>query len=120
MSWFWNRSPNTSNPTEDSGGGGAPGDSAGGGYPPAENPGSNNRQVSLINVAYEPEAIAARSESNYPLQDGGGGGRGRGRGRGRGKPPGSLPEEGRKWVEFDPTGLERAAKAVKELDTSGM
>lgn len=30
-----------------------------------------------------------------------------------------LPEGGKKWVEFDPTGLERAAKAVKELDNSG-
>lgn len=29
-----------------------------------------------------------------------------------------LPEGGKKWVEFDPTGLERAAKAVKELDSS--
>ena len=32
---------------------------------------------------------------------------------------GPLPEAGKKWVEFDPTGLERAAKAVKELDNSG-
>ena len=30
----------------------------------------------------------------------------------------NLPEGGKKWVEFDPTGLERAAKAVKELDNS--
>lgn len=30
-----------------------------------------------------------------------------------------LPKGGKKWVEFDPTGLERAAKAVKELDSSG-
>ena len=30
----------------------------------------------------------------------------------------SLPDGGKKWVEFDPTGLERAAKAVKELDSS--
>ena len=30
-----------------------------------------------------------------------------------------LPGGGKKWVEFDPTGLERAAKAVKELDNSG-
>ena len=30
-----------------------------------------------------------------------------------------LPEGGNKWVEFDPTGLERAAKAVKELNNSG-
>jgi len=30
-----------------------------------------------------------------------------------------LPGGGKKWVEFDPTGLERAAKAVKELDSSG-
>jgi hypothetical protein len=29
-----------------------------------------------------------------------------------------LPDGGKKWVEFDPTGLERAAKAVKELDHS--
>ena len=37
------------------------------------------------------------------------------------KPP-SPPqnEEGKKWVGFDPTGLERAAKAARELDASGM
>ena len=29
-----------------------------------------------------------------------------------------LPDGGKKWVEFDPTGLERAAHAVKELDNS--
>ena len=29
-----------------------------------------------------------------------------------------IPEEGKKWVGFDPTGLERAAKAVRELDSS--
>ena len=29
-----------------------------------------------------------------------------------------IPEEGKKWVGFDPTGLERAAKAVRELDQS--
>lgn len=29
-----------------------------------------------------------------------------------------IPEEGKKWVGFDPTGLERAAKAVRELDAS--
>jgi len=34
------------------------------------------------------------------------------------KPP-SPPEEGKKWG-FDPTGLERAAKAARELDESGM
>ena len=27
-------------------------------------------------------------------------------------------EEGKKWVGFDPTGLERAAKAARELDAS--
>ena len=26
---------------------------------------------------------------------------------------------GKKWVGFDPTGLERAAKAARELDKSG-
>ena len=26
---------------------------------------------------------------------------------------------GKKWVGFDPTGLERAAKAARELDQSG-
>ena len=37
------------------------------------------------------------------------------------KPPSPPPtEEGKKWVGFDPTGLERAAKAARELDGSGM
>ncbi len=31
---------------------------------------------------------------------------------------GLAPEEGKKWVGFDPTGLERAAKAARELDQS--
>lgn len=35
---------------------------------------------------------------------------------GQGQMP--VPDGGKKWVEFDPTGLERAAKAVKELDNS--
>ena len=30
----------------------------------------------------------------------------------------ALPEEGKKWVGFDPTGLERAAKAARELNES--
>ncbi|XP_065889955.1 ATPase family AAA domain-containing protein 3-like [Dysidea avara] len=35
------------------------------------------------------------------------------------KPPSPPPtEEGKKWVGFDPTGLERAAKAARELDGS--
>ena len=29
-----------------------------------------------------------------------------------------IAEEGKKWVGFDPTGLERAAKAARELDKS--
>lgn len=29
-----------------------------------------------------------------------------------------VSEEGKKWVGFDPTGLERAAKAARELDKS--
>lgn len=29
-----------------------------------------------------------------------------------------MPEEGKKWVGFDPTGLERAAKAARELNES--
>jgi len=37
-------------------------------------------------------------------------------GAGGSNPP--PTEEGKKWVGFDPTGLERAAKAVRELDTS--
>ena len=43
-------------------------------------------------------------------------------------PPPSPPDDkkdvknkpGDKWSNFDPTGLERAAKAAKELDRSGM
>lgn len=31
---------------------------------------------------------------------------------------GEVPEEGKKWVGFDPTGLERAAKAARELNQS--
>lgn len=31
---------------------------------------------------------------------------------------GAIPEEGKKWVGFDPTGLERAAKAARELNES--
>ena len=30
----------------------------------------------------------------------------------------AIPEEGKKWVGFDPTGLERAAKAARELNES--
>lgn len=37
-------------------------------------------------------------------------------GAGGNKPP--PTEEGKKWVGFDPTGLERAAKAARELDAS--
>ena len=37
-------------------------------------------------------------------------------GVGGNKPP--PTEEGKKWVGFDPTGLERAAKAARELDAS--
>lgn len=37
-------------------------------------------------------------------------------GTGGTKPP--PTEEGKKWVGFDPTGLERAAKAARELDAS--
>lgn len=37
-------------------------------------------------------------------------------GAGGNKPPST--EEGKKWVGFDPTGLERAAKAARELDAS--
>ena len=37
-------------------------------------------------------------------------------GGGGNKPP--PKEEGKKWVGFDPTGLERAAKAARELDAS--
>ena len=35
-----------------------------------------------------------------------------------GIPQDQVPEEGKKWVGFDPTGLERAAKAVRELNQS--
>ena len=45
------------------------------------------------------------------------GGRDAGRGGGGG---GSGNEVGKKWVGFDPTGLERAAKAARELDKSSM
>ena len=30
----------------------------------------------------------------------------------------AIPEEGKKWMGFDPTGLERAAKAARELNQS--
>ena len=33
-------------------------------------------------------------------------------------PADQVPEAGKKWVGFDPTGLERAAKAARELDSS--
>lgn len=32
--------------------------------------------------------------------------------------PPPVSEEGKKWMGFDPTGLERAAKAARELDKS--
>ena len=51
----------------------------------------------------------------------GGGGR-RGEGGAEGGPTfsgGVLPDQGKKWSGFDPTGLERAAKAARELDQSG-
>ena len=47
-------------------------------------------------------------------QAGGGGGGNEGKGGGGGE-----KEVGKKWVGFDPTGLERAAKAARELDKSG-
>ena len=37
---------------------------------------------------------------------------------GSGKVSAAIPEEGKKWVGFDPTGLERAAKAARELNES--
>ena len=46
----------------------------------------------------------------FVLQGSGGGGRGGG---------GGGDEVGKKWVGFDPTGLERAAKAARELDKFG-
>ena len=46
-----------------------------------------------------------------------GGGEGRGSGQGKDQSP-QVPEEGKKWTGFDPTGLERAAKAARELDQS--
>ena len=46
-----------------------------------------------------------------------GGGDGRGSGQGKDQLP-QVPEEGKKWTGFDPTGLERAAKAARELDQS--
>ena len=45
---------------------------------------------------------------------GGGGGGREGGGGGGGK-----DDVGKKWVGFDPTGLERAAEATRELDKSG-
>ena len=51
------------------------------------------------------------------MQGGDGGGRKGGGGGGGGG--GSKDEVGKKWVGFDPTGLERAAKAARELDKSG-
>ena len=35
-----------------------------------------------------------------------------------GEEPPPVSEEGKKWLGFDPTGLERAAKAARELDKS--
>lgn len=46
-----------------------------------------------------------------------GGGEGRGSGNGKDQSP-QVPGEGKKWTGFDPTGLERAAKAARELDQS--
>ena len=37
-----------------------------------------------------------------------------------GEEPPPVSEEGKKWLGFDPTGLERAAKAARELDKSRM
>lgn len=67
----------------------------------------------------------------FGLNRGGGGGGGGDAGPGAGLPPlppppgggskegtgeGSRPKD--KWSNFDPTGLERAAKAARELDAS--
>ena len=49
-------------------------------------------------------------------QAGGGGNEGKGGGGGGG---GGEKEVGNRWVGFDPTGLERAAEAARELDKSG-
>ena len=89
MSWFWNRQPNA----------GTPGDSAGAGaYPPPGNndPKVNHELILQCVVAWICCILQKQGKAQVP-----------------------LPEGGKKWVEFDPTGLERAAKAVKELDSSG-
>ena len=49
--------------------------------------------------------------------DGGGGGESEGGGGGGGEV--GKDEVGKKWMGFDPTGLERAAKATRELEKSG-
>lgn len=65
----------------------------------------------------------------FGLNRGGGGGGDAGPGAGLPPlppPPGGGPKEGTgegsrpkdKWSNFDPTGLERAAKAARELDAS--
>lgn len=62
------------------------------------------------------------NRSSEPAPPAGAGAAGSGAGGSEQPPTGnakmSLPDGGKKWVEFDPTGLERAAKAVKELDSS--
>lgn len=55
-----------------------------------------------------PPAGAAGGSGGSAGTGGGGGGEGGGK----------VPEEGKKWFGFDPTGLERAAKAARELDQS--
>ena len=64
-------------------------------------------------------------QSDFPPPAGGGDGGGRGK-EGEGGPnverkvlDGLAQERGKKWSGFDPTGLERAAKAARELDKSG-
>ena len=59
-----------------------------------------------------------RGGAFYPPASGApGAGSGEGGGAG-GEGSEKVPEEGKKWVGFDPTGLERAAKAARELDQS--
>lgn len=58
--------------------------------------------------------FAPQQSEQSPSPDAGGGTAPPGTGGNKAPPT----EEGKKWVGFDPTGLERAAKAARELDAS--
>lgn len=65
-----------------------------------------------------PEGFGQLVPPNLPPPAGGNGDPGGGAGGGSGGGGGSKDNSPKAWANFDPSGLERAAKAARELDKS--